>query len=50
MSHRVFAHDCAVVFTCDDKKCQFTNEDQAVVAQHEHDAHGPAGVAADELD
>ncbi|MBB5154741.1 hypothetical protein BJ970_002275 [Saccharopolyspora phatthalungensis] len=46
MPHRVFVYGYAVLFACDAAKCLFTNADQAVVAQHEHDAHGPGWMAA----
>ncbi|PKW18985.1 hypothetical protein [Saccharopolyspora spinosa] len=48
MPHRVYAYGSAVQYTCDATKCLFTNEDQAIIAQHENDAHGPAWMATDQ--
>ncbi|WP_085982080.1 NAD-dependent epimerase/dehydratase family protein [Saccharopolyspora spinosa] len=42
-----FAPDCATTWRCSAKRCLFTDPDPSVVSQHEHDAHGPAWMAAE---
>lgn len=41
MPHRTFSYNAGTTYTCDAHRCLFTDLDQRIVTQHEHDAHGP---------